>query len=70
MISIDKLEEMKKDGTVYYHHTAYKQGYISRKGEVKVAFEYNGKFGKGFTVESPCYNTTRYHHITYYIFKE
>lgn len=60
-----------------FHHVAYKRGYISRKDkrtseEILKAGEgcpYNGKFGEGYTVETPCYNTTQYHLITYFIFE-
>lgn len=56
-------------------HTAYTRGYMSRKDK-RTAGEkfhdgdrtpYNGKYGKGFTVETPAYNTTQYHFITYFI---
>lgn len=59
-----------------YHHTAYTKGYISRKDK-RTAEEilkagggcpYKGRYGEGYTVETPCYNTTQYHHITYFIF--
>lgn len=54
-------------------HTSYKRGYMSRKctsipikavkaGQITT---YEGRFGKGYTVETPAFNTTRYHWITY-----
>lgn len=54
-------------------HTAYKRGYMSRKctsipskavaaGQIT---PYEGRFGNGYTVETPAFNTTRYHWITY-----
>ncbi|MBO7132262.1 hypothetical protein J6V85_03355 [Candidatus Saccharibacteria bacterium] len=51
------------------HHTSYKKGYVSRKltdNEI-IAKEYNGRFGKGYTVLTPAYNTTNYCLINYYI---
>lgn len=54
-------------------HTSYTRGYMSRKCEtiIEKAIEagqikpYEGRFGKGYTVETPAFNTTRYHWITY-----
>ena len=48
------------------HHTASRRGYESRKGKGHVE-EYNGKFGKGFVLVEPRYDTTQYVSITYYI---
>lgn len=63
---IQKLEQ-----THYVHHTSAAKGYISRvyhvSGDIE---EYNGKFGKGFKVHSPRWDTTQYHYVTYYIEKE
>lgn len=48
------------------HHTSRARGYISRKtgGIVK---PYKGRFGKGYKVYTPAYDSTRYCFITYYV---
>ena len=41
------------------HHTATKKGDISRKSD-GIVKEYSGRFGTGYTVEGPRWDTTRY----------
>lgn len=48
------------------HHTATKKGYISRKSD-GIVKEYSGRFGTGYTVERPRWDTTQYIYIDYYI---
>ena len=48
------------------HHTAAKKGYISRKSD-GIVKEYSGRFGTGYTVERPRWDTTKYIYIDYYI---
>lgn len=60
------------DGQLYYyHHTALAAGYVSPKTSVQecvaLAQEYHGRYGDGYTVRTPNYNTSRYCNITYYI---
>ena len=49
----------------YPHHCAMKRGYHTKKGIT--VLPYNGRFGKGYTVEENDPRTTQYHTITYYI---
>lgn len=49
------------------HHTAMKSGYISRKNKDGIIEKYDGRFGKGFTVSKPNFESTRYYFISYYI---
>lgn len=56
-----------------FHHSASARGYISAKSE-PVVNKYNGRFGKGYTVEFPNKNgfgnksySNNFHHIEYYI---
>ena len=46
------------------HHTAAR-GYISRRSEGLIR-EYAGKFGIGYAVHMPRWDTTNYHYIRYY----
>jgi len=63
------VEQVKQE--CYWHHTSWAKGYLSRKngGEHKI-YSYDGKYGKGYTVEHPSWESTRYHYISYYIFKD
>ncbi|MGN0557860.1 MAG: hypothetical protein ACI4IS_00215 [Acutalibacteraceae bacterium] len=49
-----------------YHHTASRRGYESRKSDGHVE-EYNGRFGKGYIIVTPRWDTTSYVNIEYYI---
>ncbi len=53
----------------YCHHKASRRGYVSRKldEEKCPAVPYNGKFGKGFVVCFPRWDTTKYCTIAYMI---
>ena len=67
-MTVEKLMEMVKNGEVKESHTSMKRGYISRKLEGKV-YDYSGRFGKGYTLETPRLDTTQYVNVTYYINK-
>lgn len=47
------------------HHTSLTRGYVKVNQEVKE--EYNGRFGKGYTVKRHNPNSTQYCYITYYV---
>ena len=61
-------QELINNPDYYEHHTASRRGYLSRKSEQQVE-EYSGKFGKGFILVTPRYDTTQYVYVTYYIHK-
>lgn len=61
------LAKIKKTCTL--HHTAAHRGYVSRKSE-GVANEYSGKFGTGYTIDRPRWDTTNYVDREYWILKE
>lgn len=63
------IEQLKESAEYYLHHTAKRVGYESRKGNGHIE-EYNGKFGTGYVLITPRYDTTRYTNISYYIKKE
>lgn len=62
------VEEVLNDKSLYHHHTASRFGYESRRGNGHVE-EYNGRFGKGYIIVSPRWDTTSYVTIDYYIEK-
>lgn len=61
------LDDLKNDPRYYLHHTATARGYVSRKIDHFGPRDYTGKFGTGYTVERPRWDTTNYHYIDYYI---
>ena len=59
-------DELMTNGNYKFHHRATRRGYISRRKPPKVE-EYSGKFGTGYIVRFPRYDTSRYHTVEYYI---
>ena len=68
MEQIKTLADIKKSG-INLHHTALTRGYVSRKlsNDDCVAIPYSGKFGEGYIVYTPNWDSTRYCYISYYI---
>jgi hypothetical protein len=64
--TIAEIQAMRKAGELRVSHSAKQQGYVSRKSE-GIVREYNGKFGTGYVIDSPCFDSTRYFNRTYYI---
>lgn len=60
------VHEIESNAAYYLHHTASRRGYVSRKSSGTVE-PYSGKFGTGYVVISPRYDTTQYVNIAYYI---
>lgn len=61
---IDAHEVLSKMGYAY-HHTATMRGYTSRKTPGLEVCKYNGRFGVGYIVIRPRYDTSRYVYIDY-----
>lgn len=59
-------EKLASDPRYKYHHTASAKGYVSRKSD-GIVKPYSGKFGTGYIVQRPRYDTTQYIYIDYYI---
>lgn len=55
------------NGTLKYHHSASRRGYISRKNLEGTIEAYNGVFGEGAIVVTPRFDTTQYVDIAYYV---
>ena len=62
----ERFEDDLAAGKVKLSHTSTSRGYMSRKGGTAVE-TYLGKYGKGYTVHSPNWESTLYHYKTYYI---
>lgn len=59
--------KIRLNGNTYtLHHSATARGYTSRVVYPDVK-PYSGKFGKGYTLHYPRFDTTQYHTIAYYI---
>jgi hypothetical protein len=48
------------------HHTSRARRYVSRKCD-GIVETYNGKFGSGYKVYTPAWDSTTYCYVTYYI---
>lgn len=48
------------------HHTASYRGYVSRKSDGEV-YEYDGKFGKGFCIYKPRWDSSTYCYVEYWV---
>lgn len=55
-----------KSGELRELHTASKRGYVSRNGPCNV-LPYAGRFGSGYVVLSPRWDTTKYVYVTYFV---
>jgi len=63
-----ELKDAIKNGEIKLHHTSLFRGYVSRTSIESEPSEYHGRFGDGFTMVSPNWDSTNYSYITYYIY--
>lgn len=63
------IEELKNSPEYIEHHTASRRGYISRKSDGRIE-PYDGRFGKGYVILRPRWDTTQYINVTYFVEKE
>ena len=64
--SIADIEAAYKAGELRRSHSATRQGYVSRKTAGQV-LEYRGRYGNGFVIDTPRFDSTRYILRTYYV---
>ena len=66
------LLSLESNGVLYEHHEATCRGYLSRKlsPEELPVYPYKGKFGRGFKVLLPNWESTRYSRVKYFIYRE
>jgi hypothetical protein len=67
MKTIDEIEKAVQDGTLKSIGPSMWRGYVSRKTNGHAA-SYKGKYGSGYCVYRPNWESTRYSYITYYVF--
>ena len=60
------------DDRYYLHHTSYARGYVSRKADYDElpVHRYKGRFGTGYTVDLPSYESSQYCRRQYYILRK
>lgn len=71
-LKVDELFSMRqwlKKMHYTMHHEAAIMGYISRKWDAGIC-EYSGKFGDGFLLVFPRFDTTRYVRAEYWVKEE
>lgn len=65
-ISVANVAEIENRGYTCVK-TSWKRGYLSRRLAEPIIKPYNGRYGKGYTVEYPSWNSTQYHYISYHV---
>ena len=65
-MTVNLLKFMVSEGLLKEHHTARCIGYVSRKSQ-GIVEPYKGRFGKGYKLLTPAYDSTYYCFVTYYI---
>lgn len=65
------LLKLENKGILYEHHESTFKGYISRKLSVDELpiIPYKGKFGIGFKVLLPNWESTKYSRVKYFIYR-
>ncbi len=66
-MNVEMLKSKLENGELRYHHSASRRGYVSRKEINGVVETYNGKFGKGYMLLIPRWDTTQYVTVEYYV---
>ena len=64
--TLSDIHALVNAGKLKHHHNALFQGYVSRKTD-GIVQKYSGKFGKGYKVLRPNWNSTRYSEVSYYV---
>lgn len=66
--TVSELQSAVSAGELVKLHSSASAGYVSRKGEGEIR-PYAGKFGVGYTHDTPRWDSTRYCTRTYYLAK-
>ena len=71
MYTFTDLIVLESRGVLYEHHESTFKGYISRKLSVDElpVLPYKGKFGVGFKVLLPNWESTNYSRVKYFIYR-
>lgn len=60
------VKELRNSKEYKFHHTGSKRGYVSRKCE-GIVEEYKGRFGEGFIILTPRFDSSSLVNVEYYI---
>ena len=60
------VKELRSNSAYKYHHTASRRGYVSRRID-GIVLTYAGRFGTGYIVLTPRWDTSSYVHCHYYL---
>ena len=66
MKTIEELDKAVLSGKLRISHTSRSRGYVSRKSQGHVN-PYKGKFGSGYSLLTPAFDSSQYCFVTYYI---
>ena len=61
--------ELQQHPDYYVHHTAKHAGYVPRTCD-GIVEPYRGRFGRGYVLKEPRWDTSRFVTVTYYIRKD
>lgn len=67
LMRIDDAEYMFMKEGRRKHHVATVRTYVSRRTHLYDVAEYEGKYGKGYTILLPNWQSSRYSYIAYYV---
>ena len=60
------ITDLRNDPAYRYHHTASRRGYVSRR-TAGIVLPYRGRYGTGYIVLTPRWDTSTYVWCSYYI---
>ena len=60
------ISDVKEAGYKFYK-SAWHRGYVSRKCLEGIITPYKGRYGVGYAHHEPSWQSTMYHHVSYYV---
>lgn len=70
-MTVKELQDYVRLGICEERHTSSRRGYVSRRpnedGTYGKVFDYNGRFGEGYVLVRPRWDSTQYVYVTYFI---
>lgn len=65
-----ELKKALKEKTMREHHFSWASGYVSRKMPEGIVVPYKGRYGEGFKVFTPSWQSSSYCTVTYYVLEK
>ena len=66
-LTVKQIEKLNEQGILKHSHTSWRRGYVSRCFDGN-AFPYDGRFGRGYVIHRPSWQSTQYSLIEYYLY--